>query len=438
MLTLSYVLLLYHSRWVETDGGLSEIEFEEISRGDGVVELLEANKRRKVVLKQFESWLKFDNPAHSDFALAKGRFVPRSLKYETDGQVFFLIGDSPDDFNKNRAEEYLYSLRKDEYSGNSVASYEVQMEGSDESVLLMEPDKGERWLALYTDGKVTQGTVATPVEEWEVLTEKGEWIPPQRSYMPVELFPDYDIYKFGSSESNRESGDPRRGDAKIAMVTLNTPNIAQYANLAEISQKHYAKKHGYDFYVYRDSTLDWDMERGFWDSAVTWNKVNAVPRHMPDHEWVMWIDSDAVITNLDITLESIIAQGEGKEFLIADDPGGWQLNTGVWFAKNTQWTRDMMQKWWQMPKHQHNMGAEQNQLIKLLNVLDRKKTMWKLYKECDFNCLQDNRFEGVFLIHFMGLWPVDKVKAIRKENVRQGLTDKHDNILIGEGSKDEL
>jgi hypothetical protein len=63
---------------------------------------------------------------------------------------------------------------------------------------------------------------------------------------------------------------------KIALVTLYTPNIQNYARRAEANQEHYAKKWGYTLIVYRDSVLDWDQANGAWHSIVTWNKIRFV------------------------------------------------------------------------------------------------------------------------------------------------------------------
>ncbi|KNC81798.1 hypothetical protein SARC_05903 [Sphaeroforma arctica JP610] len=255
-----------------------------------------------------------------------------------------------------------------------------------------------------------------------IISSDGQWTLPTRSHMPTILDPPIDVYKFGSTP---DATDPKRGNAKIAMLTLNTPNIHLYSDLATINQKAYAEKHGYDFYVYKDSTLGWEMEKGSWDSIVTWNKVNAIPRHLHDHEWMFWIDSDAVFTNMSIKLESFIERAVSVV-----------------------------------------TSAEQNQLIKLLGHIDAKRENWQLFEECDFNCLPKNRFPGVFIVHYMGHlqhkavhtrlvatdfyesfartsppyttshyyrhWPNEKRAALIKENVALGLMTEPD------AAKDEL
>ncbi len=60
---------------------------------------------------------------------------------------------------------------------------------------------------------------------------------------------------------------------KVALVTLYTSAIASYATLAEKNQAEYARRHGYTFYVYRSSIIDWEEKLGAWHSIVTWNKI---------------------------------------------------------------------------------------------------------------------------------------------------------------------
>eukprot|EP01134_Creolimax_fragrantissima_P007190 CFRG7190T1 len=406
-----------NTKWLETDGGLSEFLFEETARSEAEVTLFDPSRKLFVRLLHGNSWLKWDGQERSH-ELFKGDFVPRPFTWTSEnGQIFVLAGRTVNE--PGHEEKVYYSINKNSYNGETKSSYTVDWAHSNAKVLVLVPEHGDGdKCALYEDGKLTSGQNTADLSSWTVLTTEGKWSSPERSYMPAILYPPYDVYKFGSTPDAKDS---KRGNSKIAILTLNTPNIYEYSDLAEINQKEYAKRHGYDFYVYRDSTLGWEMEKGSWDSIVTWNKVNAIPRHLQDHEWMMWIDSDAVFTNMNITLESIIEKASDKEFLIADDPAGWMLNTGVMFFRNTEWTRNMIQKWWTMPKHQHNMGAEQKQLIKLLDHHDKERKMWHLFPECEFNCLPKNRFEGVFVVHYMGHWPDEKIAALTKENVKLGL-----------------
>ena len=118
---------------------------------------------------------------------------------------------------------------------------------------------------------------------------------------------------------------------------------------------------------------------------VTWNKVYALQKHLSDFEYLIWIDSDAIITNMNIKIEDIIKREPDKKLYVCDDIGGWRLNTGVMIWKNDKWSHKIIQEWSEMEKIKHNQGAEQQQLIHLLKKEDDKCINWHVFNRKVFN-----------------------------------------------------
>ena len=117
----------------------------------------------------------------------------------------------------------------------------------------------------------------------------------------------------------------RASSASFCLVTHYSPSQAHYAELVHATHKRYAERHGYLAHAYTgrisgDAFLD--PERGdresLWGGGLFWQKLTAMQLTLERGlvaeegstvtcEWAMWLDSDALVTNYDVTLESIVA-----------------------------------------------------------------------------------------------------------------------------------
>ena len=104
--------------------------------------------------------------------------------------------------------------------------------------------------------------------------------------------------------------------------------------------KSYCEKHGY---IYRlIQTEDHDL-------PPYWNKVKLV-NDIIEHEeckGVMWMDTDAVIINHDMTIEELMPSD--KHMTFAADSPVWALrspfNAGVWMVRNSKEGKYIMTQW---------------------------------------------------------------------------------------------
>ena len=104
---------------------------------------------------------------------------------------------------------------------------------------------------------------------------------------------------------------------------------------------------------------------------------------------------------------------------ICDDIGGWTVNTGVMFWRNTSWTRQMMNRWKVKEKLLHAQGAEQNQLIDILREEDPNRYVILSRKE--FNQHPKEHKEGDFILHMMGYGGEERIKKFQEWNKKLGL-----------------
>jgi hypothetical protein len=105
----------------------------------------------------------------------------------------------------------------------------------------------------------------------------------------------------------------------------------------------YCDKHGYELV---HDTMPFDS-----GIAYNWMKFDAIERHLPGCDWLLWSDADSFILNEDITLESFTAEDKNIVcgfFKIKDfrgiNPNLYTLHTGNFLVRNCPWSFEMLKK----------------------------------------------------------------------------------------------
>lgn len=224
------------------------------------------------------------------------------------------------------------------------------------------------------------------------------------------------------------------------------------------NRNEYAAKHGYQVIIGTD-VIDHNY-------PVAWSKFIAIEKHMKDLDYIVYMDLDIVIMNMDTKLEDIILYSilHGE----IDDPFAYEVkpteksasimtqksydlpdiimtndrngpNTGVFFIKNTDWSKWLVTEAFSWAKRMSHLTSEdgirypfeyEQRALHYLLYTDvwskRKLPMYKDYKSvrehfiyvppCKMNVYnvppffkvtKEARFEqqyvdGDFLIHFAG------------------------------------
>ena len=108
----------------------------------------------------------------------------------------------------------------------------------------------------------------------------------------------------------------------IAIVQVYDDNIKSYAEYSRLLNAMYAHEKGYTYI-----SFEYDLVPVF--VSVYYNKIIAVDSALKDQrnfDWILYIDSDAAVSNFNYKVEDIIARHEGKEIIIAQDSNG--VNNG--------------------------------------------------------------------------------------------------------------
>ncbi|CAE7252798.1 unnamed protein product [Symbiodinium pilosum] len=144
-------------------------------------------------------------------------------------------------------------------------------------------------------------------------------------------------------------------------------------------------------------------------------KVNAVKNILDTgkYDWVLWMDCDAFFMDPGRTIDSVIAMYSGNltsasrlpplsslalrglgdmmpdpdaniSLIFAVDSTG--INNGVWLLKNTAWSHNFLQRWWESdilegPGKEHNCSDQSTMLHALLHdrVMDLDED-WDAYE----------------------------------------------------------
>lgn len=120
--------------------------------------------------------------------------------------------------------------------------------------------------------------------------------------------------------------------------------FAHSRELARVSidnKLQYSTVQRYPFYYYHSHLTAPDR-------SPTWAKIQVLQSYLADYEWLFWIDVDAFVMNMDVTLESIIdvalEVNPNADIILTNDWNG--LNNGVFFIRNCPWAHGFLQEVW--------------------------------------------------------------------------------------------
>ncbi len=199
---------------------------------------------------------------------------------------------------------------------------------------------------------------------------------------------------------------------KIAVCTIIGDYVDYYAKYTSVNMRCYCNRYGYDF-VCQEGSIDKSR-------YPTWSKVKLVENLLNEiegggnkYDWVMWIDSDAVITNKNIKIEEIIGSYGDLDFIVAkEDCCELTINAGVFLVKNTEWSKNFLKKWYAQTQYLNTGWLDNSALIYLQQYDNSSREKIKLVKQRIFNSFvgapgregsEGIWKEGDFICHYAGV-----------------------------------
>ncbi|KAK3846014.1 MAG: galactosyl transferase GMA12/MNN10 family-domain-containing protein [Linnemannia gamsii] len=213
--------------------------------------------------------------------------------------------------------------------------------------------------------------------------------------------------------------------------------MAEAALPSADNKRIYAEKHGY-YFVARAAEF---IQEEFRHRQRVWGKIGAIQKVLPHYEWILWMDMDAIVANLDRDAREIILQAEqlNKDkanevsVIVARPSEDHMLNAGVMLIKNTDWGRRFLmevqrRKTWYNRRPSYEQGA-------IWDVI--RDPLWSsgvyLFDRDDhtMNTFPDFYEQGDFIVHFApaGCPSVPVLQALR--NIQSG------DSIVGVGLKEK-
>jgi mannan polymerase II complex MNN10 subunit len=163
-----------------------------------------------------------------------------------------------------------------------------------------------------------------------------------------------DMYRECPAPKYPTLGAGSKDAGKICMTTLTDAKAGSplqrfvrwrnFDSLLEMTwpnKQAYADKHGY--YLFNESdTLDKSR-------PPSWSKIKAAQRLLNEEncDWVFWLDADTVIMNSVKTVQAFLPSNPDKDLVLTRQKGG-SYNAGAWLIRNSAWSKQFLQHWWDM------------------------------------------------------------------------------------------
>jgi hypothetical protein len=132
---------------------------------------------------------------------------------------------------------------------------------------------------------------------------------------------------------------------KITIAQYYTENLT-HGKYAEAINRNYCEQKGYSYFVEKDS----EKIRNILDGrAPTWYKPKLILEIFEnlDTEYVLFLDTDAIISDFSENIESFI--DENFNFIGAEDASSHSvMNAGVFLIKNNAWSVNLLNLWWNL------------------------------------------------------------------------------------------
>ena len=166
----------------------------------------------------------------------------------------------------------------------------------------------------------------------------------------------------------------------VGIVTFATSDIWDYASLSLAVNGAYAEYNNYIIKLIDPSISNPDPNDSRWSKvkllldALEENgdndeNINGNHGWARDLDYIMWIDADLIFLDLNLRLEQIAALNPTAHIIVSAEHAGstTMINSGSVLVRNTAWSRDFLNKWWNYADRR--LYSDQEQFDMLYNSL---------------------------------------------------------------------
>ena len=155
----------------------------------------------------------------------------------------------------------------------------------------------------------------------------------------------------------------------IMMVESRRAPSQAYWNVAQFINSEYARRHGYRFISVNsaDSTIAGikSGQTGWADRQAGLNRMLAARHWLPTCGSLLYVDSDAFVTNASLSVEAFVdrhcgAACDGAELIVPTDCGWHEMNSGIFLLR--QGPLGVLSRWIEATKKETRYDFEQKTL----------------------------------------------------------------------------
>lgn len=213
----------------------------------------------------------------------------------------------------------------------------------------------------------------------------------------------------------------------FAVARINTHDYMELANETDPSKQEYCDRHGYKFFKGHDE--DFTIVTKPFSVKMNFNKMSFVLRvfkENPEIEWLLFCESDAMITNQTIRIEDKI--DNDYHFIIPVDR--LNLNAGNWLIRNSPEARAYFERLYSMAEEYGEKEWGEQQAI--IDTIEEFQDIVKIVPQKYMNCYEpqiydyaDVRYDlfgqpgwweqGDWIVHWPGI--VEQVRIQRAKEL---------------------
>lgn len=152
------------------------------------------------------------------------------------------------------------------------------------------------------------------------------------------------------AQHSRDCNDIHPAAMRIGVVMYADQNISQYAHTAYEINAAYARTHGYDIILFNEKTSNYETRDQRWNKVkIIGNAIDVETGVYRTHDYVVWLDSDLIVIDFNLTLEDIIRQFPTSDIILSSEAHAETGvgNTGSFIVRNCAWSRSFIKDWWE-------------------------------------------------------------------------------------------
>jgi hypothetical protein len=188
------------------------------------------------------------------------------------------------------------------------------------------------------------------------------------------------LVSYVESINSSSSGIASRRNLLKVCILMAYSDDYPIGHICQKVNQEYAESKGYSFDC-RVRSHDEILQTIAPKTHATWYKVHLINEYLSrienELQYIVWIDSDAVVVNQDIRIEDILARAGYRELILAEDMNICCLvNAGVMIIRCCEWSRALWADVWGSKNYDGVAFYEQSALTKSLKA---RREGFKLY-----------------------------------------------------------